>query len=83
MTSKDIQLATPENAMRRIAETVAIACKYSSNTFLCTENKKINAKSLMGMMSILNGSESSLKVTAEGPDEEEAVKELAGWLAAI
>ncbi|PKM52931.1 MAG: HPr family phosphocarrier protein, partial [Firmicutes bacterium HGW-Firmicutes-5] len=47
------------------------------------QNKKVNAKSIMGMMSlgILEGE--SILLTAEGPDEEESIEKLETYLTTV
>ena len=55
---------------------VQAASKFQSAIFVKIGNKQINAKSIMGMMSIgiLDGQEVTL--VAEGSDEEAAITEL-------
>lgn len=52
------------------------ANEFASNIWIETENRKMNAKSLLGIMSfgLLTGSEIAL--VAEGPDAETAVNAL-------
>lgn len=58
---------------RAIALIVQEANQYSSSIYIETENKKINAKSIMGMMSLqlIDGEE--INIMADGTDEEMAV----------
>lgn len=60
---------------RPIAHLVQEASQYSSQVYIEMENKKINAKSLIGMMSLSMklGKGVSLTVVADGSDEEAAV----------
>ena len=53
---------------------------FKSNIWIEADERRINAKSLLGVLSmaIMTGTEVTL--IAEGPDEEEAVKTLAGML---
>ena len=44
------------------------------------DNKQINAKSIMGMMSLRFGKGTSLTVVAEGSDEENAVNGVEAFL---
>ena len=67
---------------RPIAMLVQVASQYSSNIYLESEAKKVNAKSIMGMMSLgldLDRLE-DLTVVADGADEEEAVSKIEGYL---
>jgi len=52
------------------------ANKYSSDIFIEKEEKKVNAKSIMGIMSLAINSGSEILIIADGNDEEEAVKKL-------
>ena len=65
---------------RPIAMLVQVASQYSSNIYLESEAKRVNAKSIMGMMSL--GLDTGEKVTAfaEGKDEEEAIEEIEKYL---
>ena len=63
-----------------IAELVQVACRFDSEITLESDNHRINAKSIMGMMSLalLNGEE--ILVDAEGADEAEAVAAIEEFL---
>ena len=66
--------------MRPIAHLVQEASQYESRVFIEIGSKKINAKSIMGMMSLkLSGGE-DLTVVAEGVDEEAAAKGIEKFL---
>ena len=56
---------------RPIAMLVQVASQYSSNIYLESEAKKVNAKSIMGMMSLGLDAGESVTVSVEGEDEEE------------
>ena len=65
---------------RPIALLVQEASQYESRVFIEIGSKKINAKSIMGMMSLkLSGGE-DLTVVAEGVDEEAAAKGIEKFL---
>ena len=65
---------------RPIAMLVQVASQYSSNIYLESEAKKVNAKSIMGMMTLgLNAGE-SITVTANGGDEKEAIDNIEKYL---
>jgi phosphotransferase system HPr (HPr) family protein len=59
---------------------VQIASQYDSQIHVLLGDKQVNAKSIMGMMSlgVLEGQELTLR--AEGSDEEEAVNALVDFL---
>ncbi|NCU17976.1 HPr family phosphocarrier protein [Pallidibacillus pasinlerensis] len=59
---------------------VQTANSFLSEVFLEYEGRKINAKSIMGIMSLAIGSGKSVTIYAEGSDEERAVEELSRFL---
>lgn len=65
---------------RPIALLVQVASQYSSNIYLESEEKKVNAKSIMGMMSLGLDTGEMVTVIADGPDEETAVEDIAKYL---
>ncbi len=65
---------------RIIAELVQLANQFKSEIHIETENKIINAKSIMGMMTLQLVSGVSLEVSADGADEEQAIKSLTDYL---
>ena len=65
---------------RPIALLVQKASQYDSQIYIELENKKISAKSIMGMMSFKMTEGESLAVVAEGTDEEIAVKGIEAFL---
>lgn len=68
--------------MRPIAQLVQEASQYKSRIFIEMNDKKINAKSIMGMMSLELCTGESLTVEAEGEDEEQAVNGVEAFLVA-
>jgi catabolite repression HPr-like protein len=56
------------------------ANKYAAEIFIEKENKKVNAKSIMGIMSLAVSSGSEIVISAEGPDAEEAVTSLKAFV---
>ena len=65
---------------RPIAHLVQEASQYSSQVYIEMGTKKINAKSIMGMMSLDLSEGTSLTVVAEGADEENAVNGVEAFL---
>lgn len=61
---------------RPAALIVQAAGQYESNIFIEKDSEKINAKSIMGLLTMGAAYGSELVITAEGPDEEEAVNAL-------
>jgi catabolite repression HPr-like protein len=56
------------------------ANRFSSDVFVEKEGKKVNAKSIMGIMSLAVGSGSELVLEVNGPDENEAIEALAKFV---
>jgi catabolite repression HPr-like protein len=52
------------------------ANRFASEIFLEKDEKKVNAKSIMGVMSLAISSGAQVTIIAEGIDAEEAVKRL-------
>ena len=74
-----VQLANGLEA-RPVALLVQVASQYESKIYVETENKKVNAKSIMGMMTLgLNAGE-SVVVSADGTDEQAAIKNIEKYL---
>jgi catabolite repression HPr-like protein len=56
------------------------ANRFSSEIFLEKEGKKVNAKSIMGLMSLAISSGSEVTLSASGSDEAEAIEALADYI---
>ena len=65
---------------RPVAMLVQVARQHDSTVYLESEGKKVNAKSIMGMMSLGLDSGEMVTVIADGPDEEVAVEDIAKYL---
>ena len=61
---------------RPAATFVQTASKFKSNITIETESKKGNAKSMLSLLSIGASKGTSVKISAEGEAEEQAVKAL-------
>ncbi|MBO5461486.1 MAG: HPr family phosphocarrier protein [Ruminococcus sp.] len=59
---------------RPIALLVQEASQYTSRVYIEVQNKKINAKSIMGMMSLTLVAGDTVTVVTEGADEEKAAE---------
>lgn len=64
-----------------IAKLVQIACRYESKVYLEDEARKVNAKSIMGMMAVKLDGGMEIAIVTEGSDEKEALKEMEQYLA--
>ena len=76
-----VQLAGGLEA-RPIAVLVQVASQYESSIYLEADEKRVNAKSIMGMMSLSVCGGEQFVVVADGADEEAAVKEIEKYLSA-
>jgi phosphocarrier protein len=63
---------------RPAAQFVKIASKFQSEITVEKDDEKIDGKSIMGLMMLAAGHGSQLDVTADGPDEGEALDALQG-----
>lgn len=61
---------------RPAAMFVQEANRYVSDVFVQKDDKKVNAKSIMGVMSLAIGNGQEITISAEGKDAEEAVQSL-------
>lgn len=62
-----------EGHQNPIAELVQLACRFDSEITLESDNRRINAKSIMGIMAFNPSEGMSINIVTEGSDEEEAV----------
>ena len=81
MVTKNITIKIPTGLEARpVALLVQVASRYESSIFIECENKKVNAKSIMGMMSLGIAAGEEVTVTANGPDEAEAMENIEKYL---
>lgn len=81
MITKDmtIEISTGLEA-RLVAVFVQVASQFESLIYVQHDNKRVNAKSIMGMMTLGLPVGENITVSAEGTDEEEAIKEIGKYL---
>ena len=81
MISKEITIRL-ENGLeaRPVAMLVQVASKYDSAVYLEAGQKKVNAKSIMGMMSLGLDLGEEVTVIADGADESAAVENIEKYL---
>lgn len=81
MVSKAVKVNLTEDAEARpVAVLVQRASQFDSKVYVEMSDKRINAKSIMGMMSLGIGQGTELTISADGPDEAEAVENLTEYL---
>ena len=67
---------------RPVAMLVQVASQHDSTVYLESEGKKVNAKSIMGMMSLRLQQGENIVVITDGKDETEAAAGVERFLAA-
>lgn len=65
---------------RPVAMLVQVASQYESEIHVLTGNKRVNAKSIMGMMTLGLSAGEEVTVTADGADEAQAVSDIEKYL---
>ena len=80
MIKKSIDVSVEKEGARPIAMLVQVASQYKSSVSICQDNKTVNAKSIMGMMTLglIPGQE--LEITVDGEDEEMAMQSIERYL---
>ncbi len=63
-----------------VAELVQTACQYNSEIILESDNKRINAKSIMGIMAFHPIEGTTIHIVADGNDESEAIAAMEKFL---
>ena len=76
-----VELASGLEA-RPAAMLVQVASQYESAIYLEAEAKRVNAKSIMGMMTLGLSAGEKIVVTANGVDEEDAIQNIEKYLSA-
>ena len=81
MLTKSIEIKLPGGLEARpVAELVQIASRYDSTVHIEAQSKKVNAKSIMGMMTLSLNSGEAVTVIADGEDEADAVAGMESFL---
>ena len=81
MISKEITIRL-ENGLeaRPVAMLVQVASKFDSSVYLEAGDKKVNAKSIMGMMSLGLDTGEKVTVIVDGEDETAALEDIEKYL---
>ena len=74
-----INLSTGLEA-RPVAQLVQVASQFNSEIYVEIGKKRVNAKSIMGMMSLVLTSGDVVTIDAEGADDTKAVEEIEKFL---
>ena len=65
---------------RPIAMLVQLASQFDSSVYIDCDTKHVNAKSIMGMMTLNLATGETVSIIADGKDEEAAVKDMESYL---
>ena len=83
MVTKTIKLGNPAGLdARPVALFVQIASQFESSIYVGTGNKKVNAKSIMGMMTLDLRPGAQVQVSIDGDDESAAIEKIEAYLSA-
>lgn len=81
MIQRDVQIKLESGLEARpIAMLVQVASQFESSVYIEAADRKVNAKSIMGMMSIGLDIAAGVTVIADGEDETAAVDEIENFL---
>lgn len=81
MVTKRMVIKIPTGLEARpVALLVQVASQYESSIYVECEEKKVNAKSIMGMMSLGLAAGEEVTVSAAGEDEEAAMENIEKYL---
>ena len=81
MIKQEITIQIPDGLEARpVALLVQVASQYGSEIYVESDNKKVNAKSIMGMMTPGHYAGETVTVSANGEDEEEALANIEKFL---
>ncbi len=78
MRTKELTLSKDFNMLPdAIAELVQTACRFESTSYAIANDKRINLKSIMGVMSLAAIRSKDITIEIDGHDEEDAIESLA------
>ena len=81
MITKEIVINIPNGLdARPVALLVQVASQYECSIHVSTLDKRVNAKSIMGMMSMGISTGETVTVIADGSDEEAAIESIEKYL---
>ena len=81
MTKKSVKIQLDGGLEARpIAVLVQVASQYENTVHLETEDKRVNAKSIMGMMSLASSLGTEIRIITDGSDEEQAMAGMEAYL---
>ena len=77
MISKDIEIINKLGLHARAsAKLTQLAAKYQCEVWMTRNQRRVNAKSIMGVMMLAAGKGTTVMLETEGPDEQECMDSL-------
>lgn len=81
MQQRDVEIVNKLGLHARpSARLTQLASGFKSNVFLSRDGRRVNAKSIMGVMMLAAAKGSTVRLEIEGEDEAEAIDALAGLI---
>ena len=80
MVRKSVKVAIDARTEARL---VQVASQFESRIYVESGTKKVNAKSIMGMMTLKFGDGKEVYISADGDDEVSAVDEMERYLTSL
>lgn len=81
MTTRDVTIEIKQGIdASPVAKCVQVASQFESKIYVEYETKRVNAKSIMGMMALGIVPGQTVKVSAEGEDEIQAIDSIEKYL---
>jgi len=65
---------------RPSAQITQLASRFAAEVWIARNGRRVNAKSIMGVMMLAAGNGSTVTVDAEGPDEIQALEAIGGLI---
>jgi len=81
MQQRDVEVVNKLGLHARpSARLTQLASRFKSNVFMSRNGRRVNAKSIMGVMMLAAAKGSSITLETEGEDEAEAMEALSGLI---
>jgi len=82
MQQRDVEIVNKLGLHARAsAKLTQLAAKYQCDVSMVRNGRRVNAKSIMGVMMLAAGKGSKVALETDGPDEEEAMSALVALIA--
>lgn len=82
MISKEFRISNKLGLHARpSAQLTQVAGRFAAEVYIEKNGRRVNAKSIMGVMMLAAGPGSTVTVDAEGPDEEQAIEAIGALIA--